>query len=193
MLSANRYAFKEWAVVCHALGTGRQSLILRKGGLHEPRDGFQMEHSEFWLFPTRFHQDPAEISADARVLWEAAQMSAPLAGTIDISLYATVEEAVRVDDIAVLPRLTGLHAWSDETLRKRFDYKTPGLSALLVRVYSLPAAIRIPESPHFAGCRSWVDFPADIPTTGLQPVLNDDEAARTFEDIRRAIRGPVIA
>ena len=25
--------FKEWALVCQALGTGRQSIILRKGGI----------------------------------------------------------------------------------------------------------------------------------------------------------------
>jgi len=56
MLPSNAMAFKEWAVVCAALGSGQQSLILRKGGIHEGRGGFRVAHPEFWLFPTGFHQ-----------------------------------------------------------------------------------------------------------------------------------------
>jgi hypothetical protein len=48
--------FKEWALVCEALGTGRQSIILRKGGIAEGRDGFSFQHREFFLFPTFFHE-----------------------------------------------------------------------------------------------------------------------------------------
>jgi hypothetical protein len=33
-------AFKEWAIVCEALGRGGQSIILRKGGIAEGREGF---------------------------------------------------------------------------------------------------------------------------------------------------------
>ena len=28
-----KHAFKEWAVICQALATGRQALVLRKGGV----------------------------------------------------------------------------------------------------------------------------------------------------------------
>ena len=45
-------AFKEWAIVCEALGSGRQSILIRKGGVAEGRSGFAYEHSEFFLFPT---------------------------------------------------------------------------------------------------------------------------------------------
>ena len=41
--------------MCKALEEGRQSLILRKGGIHEGREGFSFAHDEFVLFPTRFH------------------------------------------------------------------------------------------------------------------------------------------
>ncbi len=49
-----RTAFKEWAAVCAALSAGRQTVILRKGGIAEGPGGFQPEHGEFWLLPTRF-------------------------------------------------------------------------------------------------------------------------------------------
>ena len=51
-----RVAFKEWEIVVDALGRGEQILLLRKGGIHEPRGGFQVEHQRFFLFPTRYHQ-----------------------------------------------------------------------------------------------------------------------------------------
>ena len=47
--------FKEWQVVCDALASGRQTVILRKGGIHEGRAGFSFAHESFYLFPTRFH------------------------------------------------------------------------------------------------------------------------------------------
>ncbi len=79
MFDTNRYAFKEWAVTCMALATGRQSLLLRKGGIHERGGRFEVEHNEFWLFPTRFHQNPEEIRAEARPLLQQAALEAPVA------------------------------------------------------------------------------------------------------------------
>ena len=38
---------------------GREQIILRKGGIHEGRGGFQVDQPEFWLFPTLFHQQGA--------------------------------------------------------------------------------------------------------------------------------------
>ena len=37
-------AFKEWAVVCQALAAGRQSVILRKGGIAEEGGIFRPEY-----------------------------------------------------------------------------------------------------------------------------------------------------
>src|SRR3954449_9255456 len=49
-------AFKEWAGVCDALLEGRQSLIVRKGGIAEGPRGFAPEHEAFWLYPTHVHE-----------------------------------------------------------------------------------------------------------------------------------------
>src|SRR5271165_6545650 len=48
-------AFKEWAIVCDSIARGETSLIFRKGGIAEGRDGFQFKHQSFFLFPTYFH------------------------------------------------------------------------------------------------------------------------------------------
>lgn len=45
-------ALKEWAIVCKALEEGRQVLLLRKGGIMEYKQGFEIKHNKFLLFPT---------------------------------------------------------------------------------------------------------------------------------------------
>src|SRR6267154_6698045 len=55
------FAFKDWAALCDAMGQGRRSIILRKGGLAEGRDGFQFRHPEFFLFPTGYHEQFSKL------------------------------------------------------------------------------------------------------------------------------------
>lgn len=174
METSNRYAFKEWAVVCEALRTGRQSIILRKGGIHEGHEGFRVEHREFWLFPTEFHQQPDVITAEARSLLTDVSSRGQSANEVVIRDYVVVDEVLELRDESVLPRLSGLHIWSEQTLHARFHYKTPGLYALLVRVYSFSTEVRIPQSSHFAGCRSWIDLSVEIETATLEPVISEE-------------------
>ena len=189
MQPKNRIAFKEWAAVCLALEEGQQSLILRKGGIHEGRDGFRVDHSEFWLYPTEFHQDSSVLAEEAHPLLEQARSRQPLAGSVEIRDYVTIEEVIEIRDESILPRLMGLHVWSWSTVQARFQYRSPLLFALLVRVYSLAQPIVIMESPQFAGCRSWVDLGEDLPTTGLSPRITDEEHGDQMARIRAAITG----
>ena len=183
MQTENQFAFKEWAVVCAALASGRQTLILRKGGIHEGREGFRVEHREFWLFPTGFHQQRDEIISEAWPLLDEVQSRGQPSG-ISLDLCAVVEDVHHVLDRAALSRLSGRHVWSEATVEQRFQYRTLGLFALVVRVFRRPTPFEIADSPHFAGCKSWVDLPSSLSTTGLQPVLDDT----TFENQRREIQ-----
>ena len=182
MLIANQFAFKEWAVVCAALEQGGQTLILRKGGIDEGREGFRVEHGEFWLFPTSFHQQPDELIPEAWPLLEQVRTHAD-PQCVRLSLYAVVHVVHHVQDLAKLSRLSGRHIWSDKTVEQRFHYRSPGLFALVVRVYRRESLIEIENSPHMAGCKSWVDLPSPLSTDGLRPVLDDD----TWERQRREI------
>lgn len=189
MQGLNRFAFKEWAVVCQAINSGRQSLILRKGGIHEGRDGFRVNHHEFWLFPTEFHQQPEVLTAAARPLLTEVQLRKPAPGTIAIQNYVVVEEVLELRDQSLLPRLAGLHAWSESTLEARFRYRNPMLFALLIRAYRLPEPQVLPETPHYAGCRSWVDLSQELPTDHLIPVLPIDDHRAHMNEIRCALTG----
>lgn len=187
MLSSNRFAFKEWAAVCAALESGRQSLILRKGGIHEGPGGFEVEHHEFWLFPTQFHQEPDQLTEDAAPLLQRAAERRPAAGTIALQLYAVVDSVVRIERESMLPRLEGEHIWADHVLKQRFHYRSPGLWALIVRIHRRERPLLLPDSPHFAGCRTWVDLPQELSTEDLHPVLSDEEFTQASQRLHRAL------
>lgn len=183
MQNACSAALKEWAVVCAALAEGRQSLLLRTGGIAESRGGFAVEHPEFWLFPTRFHQSADELKGDAEPLLEEVCRSQPPQGIVRLSLFASVEAIHRITDRSRLSRLEGLHILSPDTIHSRFDYRQPGLYVLTVRVYRQPTPHEIVDAPRYAGCHSWVDLDQSLSTGQLEPVIPDDEFAARVEDI----------
>jgi hypothetical protein len=188
MQAANRMAFKEWAVICEALGNGRQSVIIRKGGIHEGREGFRVAHDEFWLFPTYLHQvEPENLIDEAHGLLREVLAARPPDDRVLFQYYAVVQEVHELADESSLPRLAGLHLWSERTLHERFHYRRPGLFVLPVRVYRLPAAVSLPNSPHFAGCRSWVDLPVELATAAAMPVLSEAEFSRRSMALRTAL------
>src|SRR6185369_15853153 len=90
MLGGMRTAFKEWAIVVDALGRGDQILILRKGGISEGRNGFRVDHPEFLLFPTLFHQQREKVLPEAQARFDqiAPRLASP--ETVRLEYYATV-------------------------------------------------------------------------------------------------------
>jgi hypothetical protein len=173
MQAASRYAFKEWASVCAALAQGRQHLLLRKGGIDEGPRGFRVEHDEFWLYPTQFHQTAAQLAPAAADLAALAEHSDPPRGRLHLSLYVVVEHVARVTKLDALAALAPFHVLSEETVRARFHYRTPGLFVLLTRVYAREQPFDLEERPAYAGCRSWVELAEEFPTDGLSPIMND--------------------
>ena len=181
MLEFNRHAFKEWSVVCAALAKGKQSLILRKGGVEDGAEGIRIEKPEFWLYPTYLHQEQQPIS-DALIGGPLA--TTPVSGSkISIRNYAVVQRADFISTEVALARLQKFHVWSNSTIAQRFHYRKPGLWAMIVRIFELDKPFEIEQSAEMAGCRSWVELPDEFPTPELRPVLSDDE----FETTRAAI------
>src|SRR3954463_14224692 len=109
-------AFKEWAGVCDALGSGRQSLILRKGGVAEGPGGFRPEHPAFWLYPTQVHEAEQGLRTPTR------PMAADPPGVVAINSLAVVEWTGRVDRVEQLATIEGLHDWTEATVLGRFHY-----------------------------------------------------------------------
>ena len=116
--------FKEWALVCEALGTGRQSIILRKGGIAEGRAGFSFQHREFFLFPTFFHEQLE------RVRFPGAVLPAALPNEIEVRYFVKVDETRVLTDWEEVRALEPLHILKESVVRERFEYsEAPGVHA----------------------------------------------------------------
>ncbi len=178
-----KHAFKEWAAICRALAEGRQALILRKGGIAEKGGEFTVEHTRFWLWPTELHQKPEALKPEARPLLEAAAAHRPPPGKVWLSHFAEVDGIYHVRNLLTALRIDRMHLWSAATVQARFEYRSPGLYVLPVRVYRMPETIEIPEAAHYAGCKSWVEMEQEVPTVGATPVLDD----AAFRDVIRLL------
>jgi hypothetical protein len=168
-------AFKEWAVVVDALGSGRQIVILRKGGISEGRRGFQVEHAEFFLFPTLFHQQRDSVLPPAQAHFDAEGALQPDAGRVRLQHFAHVVSWRRLDSLVAVKHLRGQHIWRDEVIAQRFEWgKERNIYALAVRVFQLPVPVELPVLSTFAGCKSWLDLEREIATEDATPVLSKE-------------------
>ena len=185
----SRYALKEWAVVVKALAQGRQTILLRKGGILEDRDGFTTEHREFFLYPTYLHEHADRILPSQIHRLEEALRFQPPEDRVFLSVFATVEETVFLTELDRLEKLRPYHILSDDEVRARFEYRgKPGLHVILLRVYRLEQAIELPVTPDFAGCKSWVDLGGDLSTSESRPALDDAAYRRQMESVLSFIR-----
>ena len=168
--------FKEWQVVCDALASGRQSIILRKGGIHEGRQGFSFAHESFFLFPTRFHAQGNQVrEGEVKVMpeWQPGDI-------IRITHHAEAVRAITLTDWNEVAALEPAHIYSESTVRERFDWEGKGMASgsihvALVRIRELAAPWEFPYAAGFGGCRSWLQLP-DPPADwqeNARPVLGD--------------------
>jgi hypothetical protein len=183
MEASNNIAFKEWAVVVDALGQGEQVLILRKGGIREERGEFHVDHREFWLFPTQYHEAEQSIIPSKRPTLQHIAASAPK-DAVDIEFYVVVDTTVRITDFTRVKQLQGRHIWGERALQERFQFgRETGLHALVVRAYRRQSPGRFPMRESYGGCKSWVELERALSTESLTPVLQDVEYSARREEI----------
>jgi hypothetical protein len=173
MTEALNIALKEWAVACRALETGRQIMLLRKGGIHESSAGFELEHMQFLLFPTYLHQNLQMLKPEAHPGFEIHSAEPQ---TITIRSAAEVTDIIQLKRRDQMDALADEHIWTPPLIDMRFNYKPQNpLYLLLVRAYTLAHATTIQNTPAYAGCKSWVPLDQSISTTSATPVLSDDQ------------------
>jgi hypothetical protein len=175
-------ALKEWASVCSALEEGRQIILLRKGGILEAIGGFELEHPQFFLFPTYLHQS-AQMLKEAERKRLVVLKEEP--AEVVLSSAATVSDIIRLRDRAQMDRLEREHIWTSPLIDMRFNYRPQNpLYLLLLRVHRLSKPITIQNTPEYAGCKSWVPLSEQIKTAGARAVVD----AEHYEARRRAIK-----
>jgi len=182
MEAENRSALKEWAAVEDALAMGHLTVLVRKGGIHEKRGDFQVEHREFWIYPTGWHQNESELRREIVEHLGDVPRFAP--EEIPFRLYCVVEDALRVESVDALLRLGEVQPLTDDTLRSRFEYRgKPYLHVLIVRAFRLPHPVVVHNTPAYEGCVSWVELDHALRTRDAQPVMMDAQFARARREV----------
>ena len=149
-------AFKEWAVVCRALSSRQQDIILRKGGVVEPGGQFRLEAEEFLLLPTFLHQSAESLTPAARPLLTTIENDRPPAGTVVFRHRVKITDAFVVTKKSELSTLRPRHIWSDKIVQERFTRWEERLDVLVVAVSPLSRPLQLPWHESYDGCKSWV-------------------------------------
>ena len=167
----NHTALKEWSNVIEALGRGEQAILIRKGGIADPK--FGVEADQFYLYPTFYHQpapgpEPQEVTishwCEVVRLWRIRDEGAPL----------------RLSPFVVLPQ---------EAVETRYRFRPDqALHVIAVRTFFLLQPVRIAVKTDYVGCRSWVSLDEEIDVEGSWPVLGERELQARIDAIEAVIR-----
>ncbi|MCV7152143.1 DUF1802 family protein [Mycolicibacterium pyrenivorans] len=183
-----RPALKEWSAAVHALLDGRQSVLLRKGGIHEKRFEVAPEvaRSRFLLFPTVAHSHAERVRPEHRELLEPAAADSTEDDVI-LRAGARVIAAVEVNRPEKLDEIAPLHIWTAESVQAdRLDFRPRHrLTVLVVSAAPLAEPVRLARTPDYRGCSSWVRLP--VHPEWAAPVHDDADLLEVAERVRRSV------
>lgn len=167
-------ALKEWDVQCQLLAAGEVSVLVRKGGIMETHDGFEVEHRSFLLYPTFLHQNELEL----RGAFRGGLRPDPEPGVIGVPAVAEVVAVHRVESLEAALRLVPWQALTAGAVERRFQYRNrPWVHALVLRVRPVLTPLALVETPGMLGCVSWVPLP-DMSVEVGEPVVSEAELER---------------
>jgi hypothetical protein len=158
-------AFKEWSYIVDALGSGRQSIIIRKGGISEDGGDFSMKGKKFLLYPTLFHQAQDMIKPQWLPFLNGDKYhSTP--DKVRIEYYAEVADSKIITDWDVIQKLNNWHAWKEEIIKERFNRWDKSVHLLVLQVYALVQPVELEILPEHGGCKSWIELDEPIDLIG---------------------------
>jgi hypothetical protein len=163
---------------------GRQTVLLRKGGIGEKR--FDLEASEFLFFPTVAHEHSDRVRPEHRDLLPGAATDST-EDIVVIRAGAKVVAVIEVNDPSGLDAIAAHHIWTASSVRSdRLDFRPKHrLTVLVVSARPLIDPVRLPRTPAYVGCTSWVSLPM-TPAWG-HPVHDDDTLRSIAEGVRRSV------
>jgi len=166
----NHTALKEWSNVVAALASGKQIILIRKGGIADP--SFGVDADRFYLYPTYFHQGESE--------------SRP---TVTITHWCEVVRTWTTCDGAQLDGLAPLVVIPPETLEARYRFRPDqALYVIGVRTWKLAQPAEVWYRDEYGGCKSWVSVDEEIDVSGSAPVLRDEELQAKLDRVGVILR-----
>lgn len=179
-------ALKEWDLLSNALLEGRQALLLRKGGILEADNQFELEHPRFLFFPTFIHQDPRMVKPPYRAGLQSVRTEPE---HIYLRGYGEAARIFAVPSRRQLDALNDLYLWDAPLLDMRFAYRPERpLYLVVVRAFALPKPVTIANTLEYAGCKSWVPLNESVDVSGATPALSDPQLEPLINRIEAAFR-----
>ena len=179
-------ALKEWATVVKALEQGKQTVILRKGGILETASGFNIKSKKFFLFPTWEHQETKHVKLEFHDFLNEVLDKKPDKGFNKISSYAEVlyEKDIKSND--VINELSSFHVWSDSYIQERRDWMhEKPMKAIFLKTVRIPE-FNLPLQSEFSGCKSWIELNSDFQEG--EASLKDNEIEQKLQEFMEIIR-----
>jgi len=179
-------ALKEWAAVAAALLDGRQTVLLRKGGIHEKR--FEVGSGPFVLFPTVAHSHAERVRPEHRDVLAAGAADVE-EGRFTVRAGLTLADAVAVARPERLDEIADLHIWTADSIREdRLEFRPRhALHALVVRAVELPEPVTLDRVEAYGGCRSWLDLPVGWDGRSGRQVHDEDRLHADAARVRAAL------
>jgi hypothetical protein len=152
------------------MGRGELIAIVRKGGIREQRAGFAVRHERFLLYPTYFHEKPAELAE--RFIPTVSAPAPPQAGIVRFRYVADVAAMWWVTDLARLRAIESEVGLTWAAVESRFHYRNnPGVHVIALRVAELPSVVDVADVPRYRGCVSWVALDEPLDVSNATPVI----------------------
>ena len=161
----NHTALKEWASVIDALGSGKQVILIRKGGIADPK--FGLEADRFYMVPTNFHDGGGQPPA-----------------AVAITHWCEVVRTWEIRDLEALLRLEPLVAFDRKTLETRYRFRQDqAIHIIAVRTWALPRPATIAMTEAYAGCRSWLSLDEEIEIDGSRAALTAEQLQTKIDEV----------
>jgi hypothetical protein len=176
------WALKEWQSAIAALESGETIMLLRKGGIHERQ--FDLRNAQMCLYPTYEHQRPELLKSQYRHF-----VQPPIHGQHLCTSVAQVTHHHQIHRSSQLRALEPLHIWTPDTIELRFAGQPQNpMHVLLLRAFSLPEPMDLPQVDRHRGCQSWVELDRDIILgTNLTPALDEQTYATQVSRIESVL------
>ena len=179
-------ALKEWAIVVKALEQGKQTVILRKGGILETASGFNIETKKFFLFPTWEHQETKHVKPEFHNFLNQVLDKKPGVGFNKISSYAEILYEKDIKSNETINQLSSFHIWSDDYIQERRNWMPEKpMKAVFLRTVKIPE-FDLPLQPEFSGCKSWIELNSNFQEG--ESTLKDNEIKKKLEEFKEIVK-----
>lgn len=175
---SNQLAVKTWSIVARFLHEGSGIVTLHKA--------WDSRNTQIIIFPSYTGQVPEALKPDVWTAWRH-EAKPPLGGHTYIRDCAQVMDAIPLQSAGALRFVDSEHALRMPEVVRRFGSGTPGLVALVLRVYHLPRSYKFYDAAEKEGEGEFVPLPFDVAIENLTPAVGDLDFERRRSAILRSL------